>query len=102
MFWVFPFDYIWCLFIEKPHFRRTPLDQEVEQGATVRLYCAALGQPHPDITWSHDDIPIVPGDRLQVSTFFHYCQLQYFLSLKILQAVHFTFEKGVPTIAISL
>ncbi|XP_021933009.1 peroxidasin isoform X5 [Zootermopsis nevadensis] len=53
---------------EKPQFRRTPLDQEVEQGSTVRLYCAALGQPHPDITWSHDDIPIVSGDRFEISS----------------------------------
>ncbi|XP_069701170.1 peroxidasin [Periplaneta americana] len=53
---------------EKPHFRRTPLDQEVEKGATVRLYCAALGQPRPDISWSHDDIPIVPSERFQISS----------------------------------
>ena len=51
---------------EKPHFRRTPLDQDTEQGSTVRLYCAAFGQPHPDISWSHDDIPIVSSDRIQV------------------------------------
>jgi hypothetical protein len=74
----------------------------VEQGATVRLYCAALGQPHPDITWSHDDIPIVPGDGLQVSTFFLYYHLEYFLIFKPFQAVHFAFEKDVPAIAVSI
>ncbi|PSN40372.1 Peroxidasin, partial [Blattella germanica] len=53
---------------EKPHFRRTPLDQEVERGSTVRLYCAALGQPRPDISWSRDDIPITQSDRIQISS----------------------------------
>ncbi|KAJ9586071.1 hypothetical protein L9F63_020268, partial [Diploptera punctata] len=53
---------------EKPHFRRTPLDQEIEQGSTVRLYCAAFGQPRPDISWSHEDIPIVTSDRIQISS----------------------------------
>ncbi|GLH03915.1 Peroxidasin, partial [Gryllus bimaculatus] len=52
----------------KPHFRRTPLDQEIYQGGTIKLYCAASGQPQPDISWSHDDIPVVSNDRVQISS----------------------------------
>ncbi|XP_063223547.1 peroxidasin isoform X7 [Bacillus rossius redtenbacheri] len=50
----------------KPHFRRTPLDQDADEGGTIRLYCAAIGQPQPDIAWSKEDIPVVPDSRIQI------------------------------------
>nr|CAD7588585.1 unnamed protein product [Timema genevievae] len=51
----------------KPHFRRTPLDQESEEGGTIRLYCAAIGQPQPDINWTRDDLPVTEDNRIQIT-----------------------------------
>nr|CAD7262724.1 unnamed protein product [Timema shepardi] len=51
----------------RPHFRRTPLDQESEEGGTIRLYCAAIGQPQPEINWTRDDLPVTEDNRIQIT-----------------------------------
>nr|CAD7426504.1 unnamed protein product [Timema monikensis] len=33
---------------------------------TIRLYCAAIGQPQPDINWTRDDLPVTEDNRIQV------------------------------------
>ncbi|KAJ3612098.1 hypothetical protein NHX12_020375 [Muraenolepis orangiensis] len=52
-----------------PSFTKTPMDLSIRAGATVRLECAAVGHPSPQIAWQKDggtDFPAARERRMHV------------------------------------
>ena len=59
-----------------PQFTMRPRDRRVQVTFPVRLTCQVVGSPKPDVSWTHNERPIIPDGILH--KFFFQFQISFF------------------------
>lgn len=57
-------EFLFCLIIVPPKIITRPSNQTVLENEEVKLHCAAIGNPIPQILWIKDGITIGTGENL--------------------------------------